>query len=97
MTLTGEQLQEVVDRACSEARRKADEAEGLRVTADEAAKEREFFRGALRQSEAQNERLLEAERAREVDRAASVGFWWAALSVGVAFVVGGGVGFALGR
>ena len=96
VTLTGDELAEVVDRACGEARALADEADGLRVQRDTIRVQRDQCVGALMQWQDVDAQRLEL--AQQVARTESrVERVWVVVGIVAGLVLGGVGGWAIGR
>ena len=96
VTLTGDELAEVVDRACGEARALADEADGLRVQRDTIRVQRDQCVGALMQWQDVDAQRLEL--AQQVARTESrVDRVWVVVGIVTGLVLGGVGGWAIGR
>jgi len=96
VTLTGDELAEVVNRACGEARALADEADGLRVQRDTIRAQRDQCVGALMQwHDVDAQRVALAQQvARTESRVDRV---WVVVGIVAGLVLGGVGGWAIGR
>jgi len=99
VTLSGAQIETLVDTACGEARAMADTADGLRVQRDTMRAQRDQCVGALAQwSDLDVKRIeLVAQLARAQSEASGkVSRLWVAGGIVVGFVLGALVGWAVG-
>ena len=90
VTLNADQLDEVVNGYCGEARVLADAADGLRIQRDAMRAQRDQCAGALAQMQG-----VDASRITHVQDAAKMRVW-VIVGVVLGFVGGGVVGYAVG-
>ena len=100
VTLTGDELAEVVTRACGEARALADEADGLRVQRDTIRAQRDQCVGALTQwrgLDAQRLELMRQLAKSQFERESRVDRVWVVVGIVAGLVLGGVGGWIAGR
>jgi len=100
VTLTGDELAEVVDRACGAARKKAEQASDLRRLLEDVQTERDRLAGQVEMLRDVDALRIEAIRQREVARMERDAKWSTLTVVLVfagAFALGGVGGWAVGQ
>ena len=100
VTVNGEQLAEIVDRACGEARALADEADGLRRQRDTIREQRDQCIGAMAQwRDVDAQRIVYAQQLAVVerDRDERLRKIWVVLGVAAGLVLGGVGGWVVGQ
>ena len=96
VTLTGQELKQVVDTACREARAMADEADGLRVQRDTIRAQRDQCVGALKQwQELDVQRVALAQQVARTE--SRVERWVVVVGVVAGLVLGAVGGFVVGQ
>jgi hypothetical protein len=100
ITLTGDELAEIVDRACTEARNKSREADGLRIQRDTVRAQRDQCVGALNQwvgIDAQRIDYAQQLAVVTADRDSRFGKLWVVVGIVAGVALGGVAGWALSK